>query len=178
MLVTWGLTSLQFKHISQQFGPETKLLCLKNDVKSSERLGGEQQLNSQLLQMDTALLKPTEEHWLISEENLAYCLYWLIPIGKLQGQVLNVSVSFALLCVKVTETKSHVEDSKHLTGTVTNIAKSHQSLSPLPREMHCSISTQFCSHTNSFAAAELSAAQKHPTHSIFCWSQEITPKVN
>lgn len=121
MLITWGLTCLQFKHISQQPRPETRLLCLKNCVKSSERLGGEQQPNSQLLQMGTALLKPTEEQWLISEENLAYCLYWLISAGKLQGQVLNASVSFTLLCAKLTETSepcrtfqvSHHHSNKH-----------------------------------------------------------------
>lgn len=149
MLVTWELTSLPFKHISQQPRPETGLLCFKNDVKSSERLGGEQLLNSHLLQMGTAVLKPTEEHWLIAEENLPYCLHWLTPIGKLQGQVLNASVSFALLCVK--ETKSHVEDSKHPSSTETNTADPISPFFPLPWEMRCSSSTQLCLPTNSCA---------------------------
>lgn len=70
-----------------------------------------------------ALADSRTEFWL-------YCLYWLIPSGKFQAQVLIVSVSFTLLCVKVTETRSHVEDSKHPSSTVTNTAKSHQSSFP------------------------------------------------
>lgn len=156
---------------SQQPRPETRPLCLKNCVKSSESLGGGQCTNSQLLQTVTAALKPEEEHWLISEDNLAYCLFftWISTGFQLESyRARSFTLLSPLLCSvqRWQGPRSYIEESKPLTTTVINIAKSI-SPSPLPHTMHCSTSIHFCFYSNCFSEAEPSA-QKHPTHVTYC----------
>lgn len=91
--------------------------------------------------MGTALLKTTEEHWLISEENLSYCFYWLILIGNYKNRSL-ILLSLSLCSMqKWQRPRSYAEDSKYLTTTVINIAKPLLSpFSPLP------YATCWCQH--------------------------------